>query len=83
MLLDVPAEVGLRRRMTDGAANHFDNETLAFHERVNECFRQLAREDPKHWRVIDGARGLPRSPDGRHRLLERDLRIATPQEERC
>jgi dTMP kinase len=59
LLLDVPAEVGLRRRMTDGAANHFDNETLAFHERVNECFRQLAREDAQHWRVVDATMDFP------------------------
>ena len=59
LLLDVPAEVGLRRRMTDGAANHFDNETLAFHERVNACFRQLAHEDQKRWHVIDGTLDFP------------------------
>lgn len=59
LLLDVPAEVGLRRRMSGGDANHFDTETVAFHERVNECFRELAREDPQHWRIIDGTLDFP------------------------
>lgn len=59
LLLDVPAEVGLRRRVTGGSVNHFDNETIAFHERVNECFRQLAREDPKRWHIIDATHDFP------------------------
>jgi dTMP kinase len=52
-LLDVSPETGLRRRTTDGDVNHFDTETMAFHERVRECFRELASEDPARWHTID------------------------------
>ncbi|HYM14420.1 MAG TPA: dTMP kinase [Dehalococcoidia bacterium] len=56
LLLDLPAEAGLARRAGAGAANHFDHETLAFHERVRAGYHDLARESPDTWRVIDAAR---------------------------
>jgi dTMP kinase len=58
LLLDLPAEVGLRRRSGDGSLNRFDKEDIAFHERVNACFRQLAAEDPARWRVLDATKPL-------------------------
>ena len=53
LLLDLPVEAGLARRAGAGAANHFDRETVAFHERVRSGFLELARESPDGWRVID------------------------------
>ncbi len=55
LLLDLPVEAGLARRANEGAANHFDRETLAFHERVRAGFLELARESPNVWRIIDAA----------------------------
>jgi dTMP kinase len=56
LLLDLPVETGLARRAGDGAANHFDRETVAFHERVRAGFLELAREAPSAWCVIDATR---------------------------
>ena len=53
LLLDLPVETGLARRASDGGANHFDRETVAFHERVRTGFLELARESPETWRTID------------------------------
>jgi dTMP kinase len=55
LLLDLPVEAGLARRAGEGAANHFDRETVAFHERVRAGFLELARESPDTWRIIDAA----------------------------
>ena len=55
LLLDLPVDVGLRRRAGDGGANHFDNETVAFHERVRAGFLELARGDGDAWCVIDAS----------------------------
>ncbi len=55
LLLDLPVEAGLARRAGAGAANHFDHETVAFHERVRAGYRELARESPDTWRIIDAA----------------------------
>jgi len=54
-LLDVPAEVGLKRRADGGEWNGMDARNLAFHRRVREGFLTLAREDPPRWRVIDAS----------------------------
>lgn len=58
LLLDLPVETGLARRAGDGAANHFDRETVAFHERVRAGFLELALESPLAWRVIDAGRAF-------------------------
>ena len=55
LLLDLPVEAGLARRAGDGAANHFDRETISFHERVRAGYHDLAHESPETWRVIDAA----------------------------
>jgi len=53
LLLDLPAAAGLARRGAAGAANHFDRETIAFHERVCAAYHELAQRQPDAWRVID------------------------------
>jgi dTMP kinase len=55
-ILDVPAEVGLRRaahRRGKGLPDRFEAEDLEFHERLREAFRQIAAEDPQRCVVID------------------------------
>jgi dTMP kinase len=58
LLLDVPAEVGLRRRAGAGNWNGFDARDLAFHERVRLGFLRLAAEEPIRFRVIDASMSL-------------------------
>jgi dTMP kinase len=52
ILLDVPPEVGLSRKKA-GANDRFEQEALAFHQRVREGFLKLASEEPQRWLVID------------------------------
>lgn len=58
LLLDLPVEQGLARRAGEGAANHFDGEAIAFHERIRAGFLVLSRESPARWRVIDASQPL-------------------------
>ncbi len=58
LLLDVPVEIGLQRRSGAGAANHFDNETLDFHNRVRAGFLEIARDGAAAWAVIDASQPL-------------------------
>lgn len=54
LYLDVPPEVGLRRRTQSGEdLNRLDREALAFHRRVRAGYRELAAAEPRRWRVID------------------------------
>lgn len=56
ILLDLPVEVGLRRRHGDAEQiNRIDRESLAFHQRVRQTFLELAQADPSTWVVIDAS----------------------------
>lgn len=63
LLLDVPPEIGLKRKKGSGAdVNRLDKEELDsrrldFHRKVREGYLQLAGEDPCRWVVIDAGRG--------------------------
>jgi dTMP kinase len=71
LLLDVPVDIGLARRADDGAANHFDRETVAFHERIRGAFLDLAREGGETWRVIDARQPFDSVLDDAWRAIEK------------
>ena len=51
-LLDISAEAGLARKQ-NRRHDRFEQETLAFHQRVREGYLKLAREEPQRWLVVD------------------------------
>jgi dTMP kinase len=54
ILLDLPVEVGLRRRLAvRDEANRLDREALQFHTRVRDAYHSLVAADSARWRVID------------------------------
>jgi dTMP kinase len=54
ILLDVPVEVGLARRLAERqSVNRIDAASAAFHERVRRSFLSLAATSPERWVVID------------------------------
>jgi len=58
-VLDCPVETGLARtkkRRGAAAADRFEGEAVAFHERVRRGFLTLAKEDPSRIRVLDSTR---------------------------
>lgn len=56
ILLDVPPEVGLARKV-EASRNRFEAAfDLDFHRRVRDGFLELARQEPDRWRVIDATR---------------------------
>ncbi len=63
LILDVPAEIGLRRaaaRRQEGRqrADRFEQEDIGFHARLREAFLAIARAEPDRCVVLD-ARGDP------------------------
>jgi dTMP kinase len=52
VLLDLPPDIALARARASGAADRFEAETLAFHERVRAGFRALAASDDR-WIVVN------------------------------
>lgn len=54
ILLDVPVEVGLRRRSRGvEPTNHLDEAGAAFHERVRAMYQDLIEARPADWLVAD------------------------------
>ncbi|HEY92193.1 MAG TPA: dTMP kinase [Dehalococcoidia bacterium] len=54
VLLDMPAEAGLARK---GARkqDRFEQEDIAFHQRVREGYLKMATNDPQRWLVVDAS----------------------------
>ena len=58
LLLDAPAETGLRRARERGEGDRMDNEALAFYQRVREGYLELATRHAERFTVIDASRTL-------------------------
>ncbi|MGH6945486.1 MAG: dTMP kinase [Geminicoccaceae bacterium] len=56
LILDLPVELGLRRRRRAPGANRFERKERAFHEQVRAGFLDLARAEPERCVVVDAAR---------------------------
>ena len=54
ILLDIPAEEGLARKRLR-KQDRFEQEDIAFHQRVRAGFLTLAADDPQRWLVIDAS----------------------------
>ena len=53
LLLDLPAEAGLKRRRSGGQWNRLDAYNLAFHKRVRQGYFELAAAEPARWVKVD------------------------------
>jgi dTMP kinase len=55
LILDLPPKVGLARvaRRSDGALDRFEREGLAFHTKLRQGFRALAKAEPQRCKLID------------------------------
>lgn len=58
-VLDLPAKVGLERaaRRSGKAADRFESETLEFHEKLRQAYRELAEHEPERCVSVDAGRG--------------------------
>jgi dTMP kinase len=61
VILDLPAEIGLRRvrarqTATGDSPDRFDSDELALHERRREAYLALAARDPIRYVVVDASR---------------------------
>ena len=54
ILLDIPAEEGLARKRLR-KQDRFEQEDIAFHQRVRAGFLTLEADDPQRWLVIDAS----------------------------
>lgn len=57
LLLDLPVEVGLRRKAggEGDAWNRMEQKKIDYHERVRQGYRAMAAEEPERWTTIDAS----------------------------
>jgi dTMP kinase len=58
ILLDLPPDVGLRRKTADDRTRFEAAFDLAFHERVRDGFLDLARREPARFAIVDADRPI-------------------------
>lgn len=58
VLLDAPVSVGMRRANKRGDLDRFEQETIAFFERVRSAYLQQAEVHGERYRVIDASQSL-------------------------
>ncbi len=59
LLLDLPPETGLERRMSDGKMDRLDMESIDFHEKVRQAYLQVAEQDDRgRWSIIDASQSI-------------------------
>ena len=59
ILLDLPVDVGLRRKEDSGEINRLDMEADGFHQKVKKAYLQLVKEDKSNrWVVINAENDL-------------------------
>lgn len=58
LLFDIPVELGLKRAAKRAALDRFEQQEIAFFERVRNVYLARQQQDPKRFLLIDGARAL-------------------------
>jgi dTMP kinase len=71
LLLDVPVELGLARAGTRGELDRFEQEQVAFFERVRQCYLDMASEHAGRYRVVDASQSLQQVQAQLAELLKR------------
>jgi dTMP kinase len=61
ILMDMPVDKGLARKK--GGKDRFEQETLAFHQKVREGYLKLASEEPERWLVVNGTQSREKIAD--------------------
>lgn len=59
LILDVPPELGLKRAGARSAPDRFEQEQIAFFDKVRNTYLQIAKNQPERCVVINAAQPLP------------------------
>jgi dTMP kinase len=81
ILLDLPPEIGLRRKAPGDQTRFELGFDLAFHRRVRDGFLALAAEEPRRFAVVDAGASEAQVWDGVRQAVGRLHRDRTPADE--
>jgi len=80
LILDAPAELGLKRatrRRGNSAADRFETETLEFHTKLRDAYRELAAREPDRCVLIDSSQNTKRVSDAVWSVVNRRLDLSS------
>lgn len=77
VLLDAPVEVGMSRARKRGELDRFEQEAVAFFERIRQTYLERAAQWPERYHVIDAAQALDAVSDSLGLALETILTRST------
>lgn len=75
ILLDLPVEIGLGRRVGTGEVNRLDMEGKKFHQSVRDAYLALAKKDQKRWRVVDAGKEIDQVEDDIWKIIAKKMKI--------
>lgn len=73
LLLDAPVEVGIERARGRGSLDRFEQEDLAFFERVRSAYLERAANSQGRYHVIDASADLPEVQASLHAFVQQLL----------
>lgn len=75
ILLDLPVELGLKRRALSNKMDRLDMENLEFHQKVREAYLSLAKEDKENrWLIVDASKSREEVEEAVWRVVEGKLK---------
>jgi len=75
LVFDLPVEEGLRRARGRGDGNRFEDEQLAFFERVRQCYLDRAASEPARYVVVDSSQPITNVEQQIQQALEQRLGV--------
>ena len=67
VLLNCTVDEGFKRKMVNGIAlDRFEKEAIAFHKRIRQGYRNISKEEPNRFLVINGNKGIEET----HRIIK-------------
>jgi dTMP kinase len=73
IVLDVPADEGLKRTEARGALTRFDAEHATYHVKLRDAFRKVAQAEPDRCVLVDGRRAVDEIAADIWRMVETRL----------
>lgn len=73
ILLDLDVDLGLRRKKKGDEWNRLDAYTVEFHERVRAGYKELAKQEPDRWVVVDASRSWNDVQSELRKIIEKKL----------
>jgi len=75
LLLDLPVEIGLQRRVDSGKMDRLDMEAKDFHRKVRDGYLKIAKEDrDKRWEIVDASQSLEEVEEKIWEIVEKKIK---------